>query len=150
MNTTANRWPAFIISIVLAFVAISWWSFERAASGVSAVSDPDYYHHGLKYNHTSLENQSALDLGWTVTPAVQGRRLTIRIADESKTGISGGQGLISLSPETTGQEALPLRDEGQGLYTVEIPAALPKTFNASLSLRKGQAAVERRLLINID
>jgi len=152
MNTTANRWPTFIISIVLAFGAISWWSLDRAASGVSSVSDANYYSHGLKYNSTNLEIQTAQALGWTITPEVQGRRLTIQVSDAKENGISGCQGLIALSPETVEQKDLPplaLTDAGQGLYTAEIPPELPTTFTASLSLRKGQATVQRRLLINL-
>ena len=58
-NTENSRWPAFIILLVLTFVVFSWWSLQRAASGVSAVSDPNYYSHGLKYNSTNIEIQTA-------------------------------------------------------------------------------------------
>lgn len=153
MTTENLRWPAFIIALVLCFVIFSWWSLERAASGVSAVSDPNYYSHGLKYNSTNIEIQTAQALSWTVTPTVKGRELTVAVADAMQVGVSGAKGAITVQPESTGQGILPplsLMESGQGLYTVTIPANLPLTFSANLSLSKGQATVQRRLLVNLD
>lgn len=153
MNTANIRWPSFIITLALAFVAFSWWSLERAASGVSPVSDPNYYSHGLKYNNTNLEIQTAQALQWTVTPKVKGRALTVLVADAGQVGISGGHGEVTVQFEGVEQSPLPplaLIDRGQGLYTVDIPASLPRTLSANLTLTKDQATVQRRLLITLE
>ena len=153
MNTKNIRWPAFIITLVLAFAAFSWWSLQRASSGVSPVSDPNYYSHGLKYNSTNIEIQTAQALRWTVTPKVKGRVLTVQVVDLSQVGISGAKGAITVQPESAGQSPLPplpLTDSGQGLYTLTIPANLPRTLSANLTLTRDQATVQRRLLINLD
>ena len=151
MHTTTNRWPAFLITLVLAFTAISWWSLERAASGVSAVSDPDYYHHGLHYNSSNRELQAAHSQGWTITPQVEGRALTIQVDDARLTGVPGCQGAITLATGgQTPQPPLPLVDAGQGLYTVTMPINLPPTLAASLTLSKDGATIQHRLLINLE
>jgi len=151
MNTTNIRWPVFIIALVLAFAVISWWSLQRAASGVSAVSDPNYYSHGLKYNCTSIEIQTARSLSWEVTSKVKGRELLVQVDDAKQDGIAGGHGAIAVQQEGAGPEtSLPLTGSGQGLYTVTIPANLPRTFAANLTLTKDQATVQRRLLISLE
>jgi nitrogen fixation protein FixH len=149
MNTTV-RWPAFIITLVLAFTAFTWWSFIRAAAGVSAVTDPDYYSHGLKYNSTTLEQQAGEALGWTVRQQVAGRRLTIRVEDSHQVGIPGCQGAITFPGEGTGASPLPplaVTEIGAGLYQADIPATLPQTLMTTLTIGKGQAMVHRRLLL---
>lgn len=150
MNTTTARWPAFIIAIVLAFAAFTWWSFSRAASGVSAVTDPDYYSHGLKYNATTLEQQAGEALGWTVSHQVAGRVLTMRVADDHQQGIAGCRGEITFPPQGTAAPPLPsleVTEIGGGIYQAEIPASLPRTLDASLTISKGQAMIQRRLLL---
>lgn len=153
MKNENVRWPAFIICLVLAFVAFSWWTMDRAISGVSPVSDPNYYSHGLKYNHTSIEIQTAQALSWKITPKVEARVLTIRVVDAKESGIDEAKGSILVQPEGAGQSpmpALPLIDSGAGFYTVTFPASLPRTLSASLTLTKEQATIQRRLLINLD
>jgi hypothetical protein len=153
MNAENSRWPAFIIALIVTFVAFSCWSLQRAASGVSAVSDSKYYSHGLKYNATNIEIQTAQALRWTVTPKVQGRVLTVQVEDAEQVGVSGANGFITVQPDSAEQgpvESLPLLESGQGLYMLSVPAKLPKTFSASLTLTKDQATVQRRLLINLE
>lgn len=155
MNTMTKdlHWPTFIITIFVLFLAFSWWSLERAASRVSPVSDPNYYRHGLKYNSTSIEIQTAQALRWTVTPQLKGRLLSVQVADAEQVGISGAQGTVTFQREGDGASPappLPLTDSGHGLYTVNLPTGLPATLTASLSLTKDQATVQRRLLINLE
>ena len=153
MNTTNIRWPAFLITLGLAFAAFSWWSLERAASGVSPVSDPNYYSHGLKYNSTNIEIQAAQALRWTLSSTLVGRVLAVHIEDANKLGISGATGTLIIQADgsmTRPLPPLPLTDNGQGSYRVTIPASLPRTLSANLTLSKDQAPVQRRLLLNLD
>jgi len=153
MNIENMRWPAFLIGLVLSFCLFSWWMMSRAISGVSPVSDPNYYSHGLKYNNTSIEIQTAQALRWKITPMVQGRVLTVQVIDAQESAVNGVQGSVAVQFEGAEQSPLPalsLSDNGQGLYAVTLPASLPRTFSASLTLRKDQATVHRRLLINLD
>lgn len=150
MNTTAARWPALIIALVLAFAAFSWWSFILAASGVSAVTDPDYYSHGLKYNGTALERKAGEALGWRVSQQVAGRVLTMRVEDAQQQGIPGCQGVITFAGDGAGPQPLPplaVTEIGAGRYRAEIPAALPQTLAATLTISKGQALIQRRLIL---
>ncbi|MDD5758101.1 MAG: FixH family protein [Desulfobulbaceae bacterium] len=153
MNTENIRWPAFIVCLVVSFCLFSWWTMNRAISGVSPVSDPNYYSHGLKYNNTSIEIQTAQALSWTITPKVKGRVLTVQVVDAQESAVSGLQGSVAAQFEGARQgplSELSLSDNGQGLYAVTLPSSLPRTFSANLTMKKDQATVNRRLLINLD
>ena len=79
--------------------------------------------------------------------------LTVQVEDAKQVGVCGAKGAISVQAESAGKgpvSSLPLIDCGQGRYTVSIPANLPQTFSASLTLTKDQATVQRRLLINLE
>lgn len=141
-----NHWPAFILSLILAFFAITWWSLDRAASEVSAVTDPDYYNHGLHYNHTPPRGQEGGE--WAVRQELTGRRLTIRVEDGRQAGVLGCRGQITFAASKADQEPpLPVTEAGAGVYTVELPASPAKTLAATLTLSKGETTVERRLLL---
>ncbi len=147
IHTTISRWPAFIISLALAFAIFTWWSLTRAASSVSPVTDSGYYQHGLEYNDTHHELLAAETMGWQILPQVNGRRLTIQVEDGRQAGVPGGRGFIAVQAEAGQPTPLPLTDAGQGRYTVDLPAGLPSTVAADLTLSKGQATLQRRLLI---
>lgn len=150
MNTTTVRWPAFIIALVLAFAAFSWWSFLRASSGVSAVTDPEYYSHGLRYNGTALEREAGEALGWRIHQRVAGRVLTMRVEDAHQQGVPGCRGVITFPDERSAARPLPpleVSELGAGRYRAEIPATLPQTLAATLTITKGQATLQRRLIL---
>ena len=152
MKITIARWPAFIVDLMLAFAAITCWSLERAISGVSPVIDANYYSHGLRYNNTNLELQTARARGWSINPQLDGRRLTINVQDAHQQGIKGCLGLITVLTKSADQEAmssLTMTDKGDGNYTVEIPNGLPSPVAASLTLNKDQATVQRQLLLSL-
>lgn len=153
MHTKTFAWPAFIITLALAFLAFTWWSLERAASGASPVSDPNYYRHGLQYNLECRELQAAEALSWVVSPRLAGRRLSVRVEDAAGVDIPGCRVQITFPSEAQERPpALPtlaLTDAGEGLYTMELPTSLPATTRAILTLSKGQATMQRRLLLSI-
>lgn len=145
-----NRWPIFLITLILAFIAFTWWSLDRAASEVSPVTDPDYYNHGLRYNHTQHERRGQEAREWAISQELSGRRLTIRVADGHQQGILGCQGSITFAAGGADQEATPplkLTEAGVGLYTAEIPDSQTKALPATLTLRKGEATLEQKLII---
>lgn len=152
MNASLARWPAFIISLVIAFIAITWWSLTRAASEVSPVTDVDYYRHGLRYSHSHPLGGADKGPEWTVSQELAGRLLTIRVADSHQNGVSGCTGALTFPATTAAHGATPLTmtEAGEGIYTAEFPATLlRKTIIADLTLSKGEAAMERRLLLTL-
>ncbi|NIQ96979.1 MAG: hypothetical protein GWO11_09190, partial [Desulfuromonadales bacterium] len=44
-----NPWPISIVGLGLFFLSLTAWSVIQARSGVSTVTDPAYYSHGLKF-----------------------------------------------------------------------------------------------------
>jgi len=153
MNSTC-RWPAFLIALCLAFVVFSWWSLQRAASGVSSVTDANYYRHGLKYNRASVELQAGQALHWQLSPQLEGRRLTVQVVDDRQTPVSGASGELTLQPEGTRPGAVPpplkLTSSGPGSYTVTLPDGVCQQVAANLTLTRDQVTVQRRLLINLE
>jgi len=153
MNTTTLRWPTFLVALFLTFIVFSWWSLQRAAFGVSPVSDANYYRHGLKYNNASVELQAAQALHWRLTPQVKGRVLTVRVVDGREAPVSGASGELTLQAEGgQGKLAGPmaLTASGPGNYTVTLPAGVPRQVAATLTLSREQATLQRRLLINLE
>ena len=152
MNLSTVRWPAFLVCLFLAFAAITCWSLERAVSEVSPVVDPNYYSHGLRYNSSALELQTARALGWRIDPELDKGVLTIRVQDEHKVGIAGCRGhltLLTKTPERETVNPLTMIDRGNGRYTVEIPPDLPTPVAASLTLTKDQATVQRQMFLSL-
>lgn len=150
-NKNSAHWPFFILALVSAFVVFSWWSFDRAASGVSPISDPDYYAHGLKYHSSTLDAQTAASSGWSITPRLEGRTLTIKVADSRQNIILGCQAVIAFPSDSTKKSAimpLTLSDIGNGHYSGTLPEGLPPSVSATLTLSKNQATTQRQILIN--
>lgn len=150
-QNSTTHWPAFIIAIVAAFAAFSWWSIDRALSDVSAVSDPEYYAHGLKYHSADLDLQTAATTGWTFSPLLKGQTLKITVLDAQNNRITGGQAILTFP---AGQDAggsiapLTLTELGEGNYSATLPSGLPSSVSATLTLSKGDASTQRQILIN--
>ena len=147
-----NTWLLLIFAIALSFSAITFWSIYRASSGVSSVTDPAYYSHGLKYNSTSIESLAAETMGWQVESILTGGRLNIRLHDAAGAAISGASGEITFTPVTPNQttsQTTTLHEEKRGSYSTALPPQLPRTTYANIVIRKGKTAIRRRLLLNL-
>ena len=148
-----NPWPWIIAVIGLAFSTVTAWSIYRAGQGVSSVTDPRYYSHGLKYNSTSLETKAAQSLGWTITPAAASppRGIAFSLRDGDGAPIRGADGQITLASEAAGtrQPVIPLRETTPGIYRADLPPGLPPTVNAAISIGRDGARIRRRLIISL-
>ena len=152
MSTEKSKWPIAIIILLLLFIVITGWSIYRASSGVSSVTDPQYYSHGLKYNRTSVETTAALTMGWKVTPFLSNSAIELTLTNKEGSSISGCTGTVTflLDPNSySNVVTLALEDLGQGVYRAPLPASIKPNTNAAITLSKGQATIRRNLLINI-
>jgi nitrogen fixation protein FixH len=151
MNLASPRsfWPRFLLLLALVFLALTGWSIYRAGTRVSAVTDAGYYSHGLRYNHTRIEQQAAAGLGWTLTTALEERRLQVRLLDRSGAAVSGASGELTLYAVRSGNPTtLPLVELAPGQYTTRLPAALQGEITGRLRLQRDGAQLSRSLMFN--
>lgn len=148
---TRNPWLFLIILLTGGFLALSGWSFYRAANGASAVTDRDYYRHGLRFNRTLLEQKAAASLGWAAELRLQGRLVTIVLRDREQQAVSGARGsLVLLGAGSEPVRELALREHAPGIYRAEFPAGLHGEQPAEITFQRDGARLNRRLLFSLN
>lgn len=146
-----NRWPLLIIFLLVGFFALSAWSFHRAARGASAVTDRDYYSHGLRFDQTRLEQKAAAALGWTPLPKLQGRRVIIELRDSDRGFVEGAIGSLSLLGSSHPQNrTLALRETQPGTYQAELPPELHGEQPAEITFQRDGARLSQRILLSLN
>lgn len=145
-----NRWPLLILLLVTGFLALTAWSFHRAARGASAVIDPDYYSHGLRYDQTMLEQKTAAALGWDAVVRLQGRQVIIELRDRGQQAVTQAQGTLVLSgPGQRHPRKVPLIETGLGSYQAELPDDLRGEHTAEITFLRDGARLSQRLLLSL-
>lgn len=147
---TRNRWPLLIIVLVAGFLALSAWSFQRAARGTSAVTDANYYRHGLRYNQTLLERNAAATLGWQAAATLAGRQLQVTLTDHARQPVTAASGTLTLLGGTRGEALrLPLAENSAGLYCGTLPQGLGGEYAAQVEFEHAGARLSQRLLLSL-
>ncbi len=145
-----NRWLWLIGALLTGFVLLSAWSFRRAANESSAVTDADYYSHGLRYNQTLLERQAAASMGWQAVPQLEGKRISIRLSDRDRQAVRGANATLTLlATGTTDNRRLTLHEVDAGLYRAELPGDLHGDLAAEIVFQRDGASLQQRLLLAI-
>ena len=143
-----SRWPWLIVALLSGFVVMSGWSFYRASREGSAVTDRDYYSHGLRYNQTLLERQAATSLGWQTTSQLQGRLLTIHLRDRDQRDVAGAVATLTLLGSGKAPSLdLPLREGEPGTSRANIPDDLHGEHPAEIAFQRDGARLNQRLLL---
>lgn len=143
-----RRWPLAIILIVAGFLAFSAWSFRRAADEASAVTDRDYYSHGLRYNQTLLERQAAASLGWTSRATLEGRLLRVELRDRAARPVTAARASVTVHDGAGGTPLhLPLAETAVGFYAARLPDNLRGELPALLDFDQNGARLSQRLLL---
>ena len=152
MQTQKNPWPLLIACIGISFIAVTGWSVYRASQGVSSVTDPKYYSHGLKYNSTSIETKAAQSMGWSLTAENSENNQAPAFSLRGKDGapITGATGSLIPAGSAPGRNgaAIPLQEIRPGVYSAPLPEDLPETVYAAITLSKDGATIRRRLILN--
>ncbi len=145
-----NHWPPLIVLLIAGFLALSAWSFQQAARGVSAVTDSDYYSHGLRYDQTRLEQNKALSLGWDMQIALDGRQFKVSLLDSRRQPVDGAQAELTL-PAAPGSVPLrlPLSAATGGTYLGRIPDAFHGEQTVRIDIEREGARLSRHLLLAI-
>jgi nitrogen fixation protein FixH len=143
-----RHFPWLIVLLGAGFTVLSAWSFYRAAQGTSAVTDADYYSHGLRYNQTLLEQRAADSLGWQVAVTYAGNDLLVTLSDGGRQPVSGARGTLTLfRVESSRPQQLLLQESAPGRYQALLPAELTGELTAEIAFERAGARLQRRLLL---
>ena len=143
--------PWLLLLIGTGFLGLTIWSIYRAGHGSSAVTDRDYYSHGLRYNKTMLERKAAESLGWTTTIELTGTDIVISIKDKRDRPVTAAKGVLTLF--STSREpvvTIPLAEAEAGRYAARLPAGRRGQVTAEVSFDRDGARLNKRLLLAID
>ena len=143
--------PWLLLLIGVGFLGLTAWSIYRAGQETSAVTDRDYYSHGLRYNETMLERKAAESLGWSTAIELTGTGLVIRLRDKHDQPVAGAVGVLTLF--STSQEpvlTIPLSEATTGHYAALLPAGRRGELPAEISFERDGARLSKRLLLAIE
>src|SRR6056297_392367 len=140
LNTTL-----LIPLLLCCFVAFSSWAVYQAATGVSEISDRDYYSKGLKYTSTLLEQRAAQTQGWTLRSELSDGSLIQYLTDKTGAPISGAAGILRLQRQGA-LLVLPLEETAPGVYRARLPR-LSGEHQIRAEFERNGARILRRLLV---
>lgn len=150
MNRSRHT-PWLLLIIGASFLTLTGWSIYRASQGTSAVTDRDYYSHGLRYNESLLEEKAAEALGWQTRINLQKRTVVILLSDGSQQPVSRAIGSLTLLNSAAHQpHPLPLQEGIPGRYHVQLPNNLHGEYSVDLNFERDGARLTRRILLALD
>ena len=133
------------------FLVLTAWSIYRAGHGTSAITDHDYYSHGLRYNKTMLERKAAESLGWTTAIELTGSGIVISLKDKMGQPVAGAEGqLILFSTNQEPAVTVLLTEATAGYYAARLPAGRRGELSAEISFDRDGVRLNKRLLLAID
>lgn len=142
--------PWLLLLIGGGFLLLMTWSLITAGQRGSAVTDRDYYSHGLRYNQTDLERQAAVTLGWTTTIDLQGNQLIISLSDRSHQAVTNAGGHLTLAgTDHQADLRLALHEARPGTYRTELPTGLHGERPARIVFERDGARLNKRLLLSL-
>ena len=140
--------PWLIVLLGAGFAAFTAWSLYRAATGTSAVTDTDYYSHGLRYNQTLLEQRAADSLGWQMVINRSGDRLLVTLNDGNHRPVSNARGILTLfRTDLPFSQQIPLRESGAGHYQAALPPGATGEVTAEIAFERSGVRLQHRLLL---
>ncbi len=143
--------PWLLLLIGGGFLALTGWSIYQASQGTSAVTDRNYYSHGLRYNETLLEKKAAESLGWHTRIALQGRQVSIFLRDRDDTPVNEARATLTVM--ATGKyhaATYPLHEITAGQYGMQLPEDLHGEFTADILFEREGVQLNKRILLSID
>lgn len=144
----SNPWPHLLLLLGLLFLGLTGWSVYRSATGVSAVTDRQYYTHGLRYNASLVEQRAAESLGWQVAISLQDGYLASQWTGKDGQPVSGGEARLVIPAKNRADITMMLAEDAAGRYGTNLPGELQGEFPALLTFSHGGATLRRSLLLN--
>lgn len=145
---TRNHWPVLIIVLIAGFLSLTAWSFYRASRGASAVTDNDYYSHGLRFEQTMLEQKAAASLGWAMQTSLNGRQLRVQLTDHRQQPVTAARAELTMSGDSQGKSLrFVLAENAGGAYLVQFPATLHGELTARIDFERDGAHLSKQLIL---
>lgn len=142
--------PWILLVIGGIFLTLTTWSIYQASQGTSAVTDRDYYSHGLRFNQTLLERKAAESLGWSITTDLAGRTLSFQLNDKLGAPVSQATGILEIFiSESSSSMRFPLKHTGSGRYLIDLPESVAGERTARLEFERDGARISKQLLLNL-
>ncbi|AMV72713.1 hypothetical protein JCM30471_12290 [Desulfuromonas carbonis] len=146
-----RHWQPLLTILIVLFLALTAWAIDQARQKGSAVSDQDYYRHGLAYNENAGGSEAGATGSWSLTFQLDGTLLEIRLQAADGSSVSGAKGeivLLGSRPGAMKRFDLFLTEGDPGQYLVRLPEGLDGQVMAQLTLEKGSTSLHRSLLLN--
>jgi len=143
--------PWMLLLIGAGFLGLTVWSIYRAGRDTSAVTDRDYYSHGLRYNTTLLERKAAESMGWTTAIELTGSGIVVSLRDKTGRPVAGAAGELTLF--STSQEpvvTIALTEATAGYYAALLPAGRRGELSAEISFDRDGVRLNKRLLLAVE
>jgi len=146
----SRHFPWLLLIIGVSFLCLTAWSIYRANKGTSAVTDREYYSHGLRYNESLIERKAAEALGWRVKSTIEGHTLAFFLENREGEPVRKASGALELFiKKKSSRIRLPLAHTDPGVYQVNIPEDISGEITAKLEFEKNGARLSKQLLLNL-
>ena len=144
-----NKIPWIVIIIGIGFLCLTAWSILRARHETSAITDQDYYTHGLRYNETQLEKKAAETLGWSIDIKLIDNVMQVRLMDRNNEPVTAANGFIVIfSNNKSNRDRLPFLETKEGVYELTLEGNFKGSLHAQLEFERNGARLNKQLLLN--
>lgn len=147
VKNSGRPWKITLALLVGAFLIAMASTLVIAARRVSAVTDADYYQHGLHYGRTASGSHNP-GAGWTISASLAGAELRVLIRDQSGAPVSGGE--LKFVPKRPGallSGTLMLAESTPGIFRAPRPVSPQGELHGTLRFTRGEAAASQKLVL---
>ena len=142
---TGRFWKRVIVGLFILFFAAMAASFGIAALKVSRVVDKDYYSHGLHYG--DAQNRAGEPAGWSMTAALTGGRIQLRVYDATGAPLGGGTVVFDMETDGKGTRLpLILVEAPLGTYMTAPLPATQSELRGTIHVTRGGTSIHKKMV----
>ena len=142
--TSAWRWPAGIITVLAATMALNGWVIWRASSDPTVTLEPDYYRKAVEWDMTQARARRGQRLGWVLRPALTapapgGAVLTVALTGPDGAAVAGARMRAVLRHVAYANDSLPvtLEADDAGHFRADVALRHPGLYDVELEAVRG-------------
>lgn len=144
-------WPAFVIGLLAAILAVNIVMLVVAGSDPSFGVEKNYYQKALDWDKKRAQDVANEALGWSIrqewTSVPEGVAVTVLVADRESRPIEGAK--VSVEAFHVARSAVwrneTLRDEGAGRYVLTWPSMRPGLWEMRYRVEQGDQVFTQTL-----